>query len=73
MDLDLKRSITNNVSRHTFSTVLKRSGVSSVFIQESLGYTNILITENNLDIFENELRKLHAGKLTAFDPFQNSG
>jgi integrase len=65
--LNLERNVTTIVSRNTFSTVLKRSGVSTEFIQESLGHSNILTTENYLGSFENEVRKYHSEKLTAFD------
>ena len=65
--LSIERKVTNIVSRHTFSTVLKRSGVSTEFIQESLGHTNKRTTENYLDSFEKEVKKEYAKKLTAFD------
>ncbi|WP_363433230.1 tyrosine-type recombinase/integrase [Chitinophaga ginsengisegetis] len=32
------------MARHTFSTILKRSGVSTEFIQESLGHTSMKTT-----------------------------
>ncbi|MBN8853036.1 MAG: hypothetical protein BGO55_14115 [Sphingobacteriales bacterium 50-39] len=53
-------------ARHTFSTVLKRSGVSIEFIQESLGHTNIRTTEKYLDSFEREVKKELVRRLTAF-------
>jgi len=56
----------NIVSRHSFSTQLKRSGVSTEFIQEALGHTDKKTTENYLDSFENNIKKEFARKLSAF-------
>jgi integrase/recombinase XerD len=64
--LGIEKSITNIVSRHTFSTHLKRAGASTEFIQEALGHTDKKTTENYLDSFEKEVKKEFALKLTAF-------
>jgi integrase len=64
--LKIEKRLTTYVARHTFSTVLKRSGVSTEFIQESLGHTNILTTEKYLDSFEKEVKKDFVSNLTAF-------
>lgn len=40
--------------RHTFATVLKRSGVSTAIISEALGHSNEKTTQAYLDKFENE-------------------
>ena len=64
--LGLERRLTTIVSRHSFSTQLKRSGASTEFIQESLGHTDKKTTENYLDSFENETKKEFAKKLSAF-------
>ena len=64
--LGIEKKVTTYVARHTFSTIMKRSGVSTEFIQEALGHTNIKTTENYLDGFEKEVKKEYAGKLTAF-------
>jgi integrase len=64
--LGIEKSVTTYVARHTFSTIMKRSGVSTEFIQEALGHTNIKTTENYLDSFEKEVKKEFAGKLVAF-------
>lgn len=54
------------MSRHSFSTQLKRSGASTEFIQEALGHPDKKTTENYLDSFQNEVKKQFAGKLVAF-------
>lgn len=64
--LGIEKKITTYVARHTFSTVLKRSSVSTEFIQESLGHTDIRTTENYLDSFEKDVKREFASKLTAF-------
>ena len=42
-----------HVARHSFATVLKRSGVSTSIISESLGHSSEKITQIYLDSFEN--------------------
>lgn len=64
--LNIERKVTTYVARHTFSTILKRSGVSTEFIQEALGHTNIQTTENYLDSFEKEVKKEYAANLSMF-------
>ena len=64
--LGITRKATTIVSRHSFSTQLKRSGASTEFIQEALGHTDKKTTENYLDSFENSVKKEFAGMLTTF-------
>ncbi len=64
--LGIDKKITTYVARHTFSTVLKRSGASTEYIQEALGHTDVKTTENYLDSFEKEVKKEFAKKLAAF-------
>ena len=45
--------LTTYVARHSFATVLKRSGVSTSIISESLGHSSEKITQIYLDSFEN--------------------
>ena len=58
--------MTSWLPRHSFATVLKRSGVNVTFISDALGHTNIKTTENYLDSFEDEQKKEIAKKLTAW-------
>ena len=64
--LKIESHITTYTARHSFATVLKRSGVSTEFISESLGHTNLKTTENYLDSFEDETRLEHIKKLLDF-------
>ncbi len=51
--LHLPIALTTYVARHSFATVLKRSGVSTAIISESLGHSSEKITQIYLDSFEN--------------------
>ena len=51
--LNLPIALTTYVARHSFATVLKRSGVSTSIISESLGHSSEKITQIYLDSFEN--------------------
>jgi len=54
---------TTYVARHSFATVLKRSGASVEFISESLGHKNIRTTQDYLANFEIEEKRKWAEKL----------
>ena len=51
--LGLTTTLTTYVARHTYATVLKRSGVSVELISESLGHSDLSTTQIYLDSFEN--------------------
>jgi len=65
-ELKLEKHVTTYTARHTFSTVLKRSGASTEFISEALGHSNKKTTESYLDSFEQDAQKEMAKKLLAF-------
>ena len=52
--LGLPIELTTYVARHSFATVLKRSGVSISIISESLGHSSEKVTQIYLDSFDNE-------------------
>jgi integrase len=58
--------ISTYTARHSFATVLKRSGANTAFISESLGHTDLKTTENYLDSFEDDTRLKNASRLTNF-------
>ncbi len=58
--------ISTYTARHSFATVLKRSGANIAFISESLGHSDLKTTENYLDSFEKEERLKNAALLTKF-------
>ena len=51
--IGLETPLTTYVARHTYATVLKRSGVSVALISESLGHSDLSTTQIYLDSFEN--------------------
>lgn len=59
--------VTTYSARHSFATVLKRSGTNISYISESLGHSNLMVTENYLASFEQDERMKNAQLLTRFD------
>ena len=51
--IGLNITLTTYVARHSFATVLKRSGVNIAIISESLGHSDLATTQIYLDSFEN--------------------
>ena len=66
-NLKLDRVPTTNFARHSFSTVLKRAGVSIEMISEQLGQSSINTTQIYLDSFESgqkrEITKFTGGTM----------
>lgn len=52
--LGFELKITTYVARHSYATVLKRAGVSTSIISESLGHSSERVTQIYLDSFDNE-------------------
>jgi integrase/recombinase XerD len=59
-------TISTYTARHSYATVLKRSGANIAFISESLGHSDLRTTENYLSSFEQEARAKNAALLTKF-------
>jgi len=55
--------ISTYTARHSFATVLKRSGANIAYISESLGHSNISTTETYLASFESHERLKHSNIL----------
>lgn len=53
-ELKIPIKLTTYVARHSYATVLKRSGVPTSIISESLGHSSERVTQIYLDSFENE-------------------
>jgi integrase len=60
-------SISTYTARHSYASVLKRSGANIAYISESLGHSNLKTTENYLASFEKEERIKNAAFLTNFE------
>ena len=46
--------MTTYVARHSFASVLKKSGVNIALISEALGHSDLATTQIYLDSFDNE-------------------
>jgi integrase/recombinase XerD len=64
--LGIDTDLTTYSARHSFSTMLKRSGASTEFIGESLGHKDKRTTENYLDSFEDETKLTYQNMLLEF-------
>ena len=53
-ELGVEVKISSYVARHSYATVLKRAGVSTSIISESLGHSSERVTQVYLDSFDNE-------------------
>jgi len=59
-------NISTYTARHSFASVLKRSGANIAYISDSLGHSDLKTTENYLASFEKEERIKNAALLTNF-------
>jgi len=66
-DLGIEQKVRTYAARHTFSTFLKRKGVPTEFIKEALGHSSVLVTENYLDSFTDDVKVEYANLLTQFN------
>ncbi|WP_163377792.1 site-specific integrase [Cyclobacterium sp. SYSU L10401] len=53
-ELKINKNVTTYYARHSFATVLKRSGAKIEMISELLGHSSVDVTESYLDSFEKE-------------------
>lgn len=57
-ELGINKNVTTYFARHSFATVLKRSGANISMISDLLGHSSVGVTESYLDGFEKE--QIHA-------------
>ncbi|WP_020598686.1 site-specific integrase [Spirosoma panaciterrae] len=62
----VEKDVTTYTARHSFATILKRSGAPTEFISESLGHQSVATTKNYLDSFEDDVKRQYASVLTGF-------
>lgn len=55
--------VSTYTARHSYATVLMKSGVDITFISESLGHSSIRMTETYLGLYDKEERAEHSRKL----------
>lgn len=65
LELKIEQKIGTYAARHSFSTMLKRKGVSTEFIKESLGHSSLIVTENYLDSFTDDVKLDYTKLLTS--------
>jgi integrase len=65
-EIGIDEKITTYYARHSYSTILKRSGAPIEFISEQLGHQNTKVTQNYLDSFEDEQIAKYSANLTGF-------
>ena len=53
-ELGIEDTVTTYVARHSFATILKKSGVNIAIISEALGHSDLATTQIYLDSFDNE-------------------
>lgn len=63
--LGIDRKVTTYFARHSFATVLKRSGANISMISELLGHSSLLVTESYLNSFEKEQIQTQTDALTS--------
>tara|TARA_R110002167_G_scaffold312948_4_gene518642 strand:- start:6994 stop:8220 length:1227 start_codon:yes stop_codon:yes gene_type:complete len=64
-EVGIDKNVTTYFARHSFASVLKRSGAKFEMISELLGHSSIKVTESYLDSFENEQIQKETDVLTA--------
>ena len=65
-ELGIDNIVTTYAARHSFSTILQRSGAPVSFISEALGHSNVQTTQNYLAGFEDDKKAETVQALTAF-------
>ena len=65
--LGITNDVTTYAARHSFATILQRSGAGTAFISEALGHSSTKTTQNYLAGFEDETKRNLTKALTAFD------
>ncbi len=61
-EVAINKHVTTYSARHSFATVLKRKGISTEVISESLGHKSVKTTASYLDSFDDDTKK-EIGKL----------
>lgn len=67
LNVGINKDVTTYFARHSFATILKRSGADIAMISDLLGHSNVSVTENYLDGFESDQIKRQTDVLVSFD------
>jgi len=66
VELGFELNLITYVARHSFATILVRSGASLAFASQSLGHTNVLTTQKYFAGFDLEAQAHYTKALTNF-------
>jgi site-specific recombinase XerD len=67
LKVGINKDVTTYFARHSFATILKRSGANVSMISDLLGHSNVSVTANYLDGFEDDQIKRQTDVLLSFD------
>ena len=56
-ELEIDKKVTTYYARHSFATILKKSGANIELIRESLGHSSSKTTSIYLDSFDDDVKK----------------
>jgi integrase/recombinase XerD len=65
-EVKINKEVTTYFARHSYATILKKSGASIEYISESLGHQNLSTTRSYLDSFEDDTKKKMSSFLVDF-------
>jgi integrase/recombinase XerD len=63
VSVGIQENVSTYTARHSWATIAKNSGASTEFIKESLGHSNVSVTEAYLKQFEKATRREHSDKM----------
>ncbi|WP_313381953.1 site-specific integrase [Proteiniphilum saccharofermentans] len=67
LKVGINKDVTTYFARHSFATILKRSGADIAMISDLLGHSDVSVTANYLDGFEDDQIKRQTDVLVSFD------
>lgn len=71
LEVGIDKEVTTYFARHSFATILKRSGADISMISDLLGHNNLNTTESYLDSFESDQIQKQTDVLTSFNKTAN--
>ncbi|WP_352422905.1 site-specific integrase [Proteiniphilum sp.] len=66
-NVGINKNVTTYFARHSFATILKRSGTDIAMISDLLGHSSLGVTENYLDSFESDQISKQTDVLLSFN------
>ena len=66
-NVGINKNVTTYFARHSFATILKRSGTDIAMISDLLGHSSLGVTESYLDSFESDQISKQTDVLLSFN------